>query len=270
MVKRLFRETLGSTYYRSRPLEAVRYVWSKYEFSRQREPTVEGFLDALGLDVSACLDGYDRWEPALQGVIAATSARSADQGSLVPDGAKLLYAVVRGTRPRVVIETGVAAGVSTSFLGAALVSNGTGRLYSIDLPPAGLLHHADGSAYDWASEGGVGWAMPGEVRDQLGDRHRLVLEDVRTALPRLLDEVGTVDCFVHDDLHTPDHMRWEFDLVWPRLCEGGVLVSDDINHAWTSFGADHGMRDPSLRNIARVGALRKPGSNGARPGEGGS
>ena len=139
---------------------------------------------------------------------------------------------------------------------AALAEVGHGRLISIELPPEPVVL-ADGVEYDW-SRRGVGWAIPQRLRDAVGDRYQLVLEDVRTALPRLLEEEPALDVFVHDDLHTPDHMRWEYELVWPKLRPGGILMSDDINHGWLGFAHAQGQRDQGLRNVRRFGALRKP------------
>jgi hypothetical protein len=47
----------------------------------------------------------------------------------------LLRGHPRSAEPRAVIETGVAHGVSTAFMLAALDANGSGELHSIDLPP---------------------------------------------------------------------------------------------------------------------------------------
>ena len=51
-----------------------------------------------------------------------------------PALARLCYAVVRAMRPQVVVETGVCYGVTSSFTLGALEENGSGMLYSIDLP----------------------------------------------------------------------------------------------------------------------------------------
>jgi hypothetical protein len=43
--------------------------------------------------------------------------------------------------------------------------------------------------------------------------------------------------FVHDSLHTYAHMMAEFNLAYPILETGGLMVSDDIdyNSAWLDF-----------------------------------
>jgi len=45
-----------------------------------------------------------------------------------------LYNLIRDTRPSIVVETGVASGVSTAYILQALEDNRKGKLYSIDLP----------------------------------------------------------------------------------------------------------------------------------------
>ena len=49
---------------------------------------------------------------------------------------EVLYAAVRARKPSVVVETGVAAGLSSACILAGLQRNGMGELYSIDLPNA--------------------------------------------------------------------------------------------------------------------------------------
>lgn len=167
---------------------------------------------------------------------------------------------MRTLHPDIVVETGVAAGVSTSFFGAALIENKHGTLVSIELPPAenNSQVRPDGSRYLWQGRG-MGWAIPSDIRTGLANRHRLILQDVRHALPDLLDQIPQIDIFFHDDLHTPDHMLWEYELVWPRLRPGGVLVSDDVNYAWIEFCRRSGASGSALENVDRLCALRKPG-----------
>jgi hypothetical protein len=132
-------------------------------------------------------------------------------------------------------------------------------LFSIELPPSGnLLAHNDGSVYAW-QERGVGWAIPEEIKLALGDRHQLILQDVRRALPELLNALPCVDIFFHDDLHTPDHMLWEYEFVWPKLRPGGVLASDDVNHGWIAFCNSQGRNGTAFNNVDRLCALRKLG-----------
>lgn len=253
---RFARETLGSSYYRKRPLEIVRYGRSKLDLQRGQCSPLD-VLRGLGFDPDEALDGLDRWQPLLDDMFEQVAAAAGHQGGLSPNSALVEYGIVRSIRPEVVVETGIAAGISGAHIGAALLENGSGSLISIDLPPEGPTVLDDGAVFDWSGSG-VGWAIPAEIREQLGDRHRVVLEDVRTSLPRILAEVGPIGCFVHDDLHTPDHMRWEFDLVWDALSPGGAIIADDCNHGWTDFVKALGPGHDPYLNTDRLAAVLKP------------
>ncbi len=127
--------------------------------------------------------------------------------------ARFCYAVCRTLSPTTVIETGVAYGVTTSYVLQALAQNRRGSLWSIDLPP--LCPMADQC---------VGLFVPQELRTVW----QLERGVTRRHLPGLLDRVRTVDLFIHDSLHTRSNMTWEFETVWPHLRPGGVLIADDV------------------------------------------
>lgn len=127
--------------------------------------------------------------------------------------AHLCYAVCRVLRPARVVETGVAYGVTSAFILRALAANGDGVLHSIDLPPLGR----DADRF-------VGILIPEELRQ----RWRLHRGQSRRLLPALLVELGQVDLFVHDSLHTYANMRRELSTVAPYLRRPGVVIADDI------------------------------------------
>jgi predicted O-methyltransferase YrrM len=269
------REVAQAPHYRRRPIATLRYAYAKWLFHRFRQNDPLRFLRDIGIDPVTALDGFDRWRPQLEDTVSAVQKAHAGQGGIGFDDGIILYGLARALRPDSVIETGVAAGVSTSFFAAALVENNRGRLFSVEFPPDAPSASAfadadanrnpldDGSFYSWR-ESGVGWAIPAELRQALGDRHRLILQDARTALPQLLAALPYVDVFFHDDLHTPDHMLWEYESVWPRLRPGGVLISDDVNHGWIQFCRRQGVRSAAFNNLDRLCALRKPGREEAR------
>ena len=167
---------------------------------------------------------------------------------------ELLYLIVRFQRPEVVVETGVFDGISSAMILKAFADNGRGRLYSIDLPARNSI---EGST-DRMVEGTLpkdcdpGWLVPGYLRD----RYDLTFGDARVELPRLLQRIGEVDIFLHDSLHTFEHMEWEFKTVWPHLRSSGILLADDIfwNSAFHSFARAQGKPYCHFRNI---GGLRK-------------
>lgn len=245
----------------------MQYAYAKWVYVRFRQNDPMRFLVELGVDPDQAMQGFASWRPSLELALSSLQDRDGCQGGISLEDGMVLYGLVRALRPQYVVETGVAAGLSTSFLGAALIENGRGELFSIELPPSGgpAVALADGSRYSW-QERGVGWAIPNQIRLGLGDRHQLVLRDVRLALPDLLQTIPQVDLFFHDDLHTPDHMIWEYETVWPRLSPGGVLVSDDVNYGWIEFCRKLGRDTTAFHNVNRLCALRNPDESGALPG----
>jgi predicted O-methyltransferase YrrM len=128
--------------------------------------------------------------------------------------ARLCYLAVRMIRPARVVETGVCYGVTSSYLLAALKKNNYGHLYSIDLPPLG----SNGDDY-------VGWLVPNELKD----RWTLRRGTSERLLAPIVKELGTLDLFIHDSLHTFKNMKQEFETSWSALNSKGILISDDID-----------------------------------------
>jgi predicted O-methyltransferase YrrM len=147
---------------------------------------------------------------------------------------KWLYCAVRALKPAVVIETGVASGVSSWVILNALRRNGRGTLRSIDLPN----HDTNRNYLVGARE--PGWVVP----DVLREMWSLQLGSARELLPAMVRAGGTVDLFFHDSDHSYDHMKFEFDTVLPSMRSGALIVSDDIqtNEAFAEFTASHGLR----------------------------
>ena len=129
------------------------------------------------------------------------------------DLARLCYATTRALRPRLVVETGVCYGVTSAYILKAMEVNQQGHLDSVDLPP--LAKDADKH---------VGLLIPEELRSRWA-LHRGVSSQV---LSPLLVQLGSIDLFIHDSLHTYRNMQREFAAVWPYLRPGGVLISDDV------------------------------------------
>jgi len=129
--------------------------------------------------------------------------------------ARLCYAVCRAIDPGVVLETGVAYGVTSAFILKALEVNGRGTLHSVDLPPLGR-----------EVDRFVGILIP----EALKHRWRLHRGMSKRVLPSLLPQLGKVDVFVHDSLHTYRNMHWEFRIVSHYLAPRAVVIADDVNY----------------------------------------
>jgi predicted O-methyltransferase YrrM len=257
-ISNILREVAQTPYYRRKPWEVLSLLQARWHLSRRKVDPYD-FLEGLGIkDFVLLVKAFERREELFSGVLGAVRSAGGQQGAVSREDGFVLYCLTRWLGPECVIETGVAAGVSTTFLLAALADNARGSLWSIELPGEQVSNcrMIDGGAFAWPAHG-VGWAIPHDLLIAVQGRWHLVLQDVSEALPQLLACLPRVDMFFHDDLHTPDHMLWEFECVWPRLAAGGLLVADDVNHAWIKFCKLHGYEDRAYNNVLRLGALRK-------------
>jgi predicted O-methyltransferase YrrM len=134
-----------------------------------------------------------------------------------------LYGLTRWLRPAAIVESGGFIGMSSAFILKAVADEklAATKLYSIEL----------------SQECDQGALIPGELRSAAGGfvPMRGKVEDFlkRNELP------STIDMFLHDSSHSYRHMLWEFRQFWPRLRDGGLLVSHDVqmNAAFPEFVA---------------------------------
>ncbi len=137
------------------------------------------------------------------------------------------WCTVLHTRPEVVIETGVARGVTSRIVLEALGRGDRGRLWSIDLPhPFNHQLHAETGA---------------AVTDACRARWSYLEGASRQRLPRLVGDVRHVELFIHDSLHTASNTRFEMDQVATAMSPGGVMLVDDISthDGFATFARDH-------------------------------
>ena len=155
----------------------------------------------------------------------------------------LQYMAIRAVQPQTVVETGVANGVSSAHILLALQRNERGMLHSIGLNDPQYLPLGKS----------LGWIVP----EPLKSRWNLLVGDSRRLLPSLLAKLGTIDVFIHDSLHTYDHMLWEYRTAEPYLRPGGLLISDDAawNSAFPEFS--HEVSARHARILRGVGFLEK-------------
>jgi predicted O-methyltransferase YrrM len=142
------------------------------------------------------------------------------------------------------VETGVSAGVSSAYILSAMEDNNAGRLYSIDLPPDNLPKGKN-----------VGWLVPRHLRN----RWSLHIGEASDLLEPLLSHIGTIDCFIHDSLHTYDHMTWEFRTAWKFLRNGGLFLSHDVgaNEAFFDFMKEKRIAWKEYRVFHVLGGFKK-------------
>jgi predicted O-methyltransferase YrrM len=135
-----------------------------------------------------------------------------------------LYGLTRWLRPAAIVESGGYIGMSSAFILKALADEklAAAKLYSIEL----------------SQECEQGALIPDQLRSASGGfvPMRGKLEDFlkRNELP------PSIDMFLHDSSHSYRHMLWEFRQFWPRLRDGGLLMSHDVqmNAAFLEFVAN--------------------------------
>ena len=218
-----------------------------YYFARKLPSLLQAATGATAeqlVDLRDELEGAPDFAPPIR-----EAARSvANETWQLNEAHHFLYALVRLTRPRLVVETGVFDGFYSACFLQGLFENeereGTGgMLVSIDLPAD---EEIEASTSRLTARTGLprgkqpGWAIPAHLRP-LWRPH---FGDSRELLPQVLAQVPEVDLFFHDSLHTYAHMMFEFETVWPRLSQAGFLLSHDVhwNRAFHRFARDKGRK----------------------------
>jgi predicted O-methyltransferase YrrM len=152
-----------------------------------------------------------------RGALSEVRVRAQDTRRAYPDEyevedatATFLYAAVCITRPEIVLETGVADGLSSALMLAAMETNGVGALHSIDI----------------ASDVGA----------LIADRSRWHLHVVSDGDPdacaAVIRSIADLDLFLHDGNHEFEYQTAEYDAAWATLRRGGHLMSDDIDWSY--------------------------------------
>ncbi len=140
---------------------------------------------------------------------------------VTPEAGRLLYALVRATRPATVVEFGMSFGLSAIHLASAVRDNGGGQVVTTELNAAKI-------------------AAAKETFAKIG------LDDVITilegdALSTLAELQGRVDFVLLDgwkDLYLP-----VLELLEPRLSPGVLIVADNANALETQPYLDR-VRNP--------------------------
>jgi hypothetical protein len=213
---------LQDTYIDLRERRAPQY---QYEADRNWEHDLHDGL-GVGLPCKYSDEFWDLW-PKVMAELEAKGIRPGPESfQSWNDGdagfVRTIWCLTRHLRPKNIVETGVAHGVTSRFILEALERNGVGHLWSIDLPPMERV---------WQKQ--VGIAVDGRYPD----RWSYIKGSSRRRLPQLLSRVGEIDLFIHDSLHSERNVRFELDRAWAALRPGGAVVVDDVdaNGGFQSF-----------------------------------
>ncbi len=134
------------------------------------------------------------------------------------------YALVRITKPRMVVETGVDKGLGSCVLAAALKRNAQegfpGHLFATDInPSAGYLFKAPYT-----------------------DFGTILYGDSIECISALEEEI---DLFIHDSNHNPEYERREYEAVSPKLSAQALILSDNAH----ACGVLHELAQASGRDF---------------------
>jgi predicted O-methyltransferase YrrM len=133
--------------------------------------------------------------------------------------------LVTHRRPETIIEFGSGFGVSGMYFTAGLEQAGLGHLYSFEINDE--------------------WAQVAErAIAEISDRFTLI----RGAFEDHVDDIpGPIDLALVDGIHTYDFVMKQWQILQPRMSQGGLVLFDDI-----SYG--QGMREAWLE-IAHSSAV---------------
>jgi hypothetical protein len=162
---------------------------------------------------------------------------------------ELLYCIVRETRPSVVVETGVSAGISSAYILQAMEDNGHGHLFSIDYPDHSMI---EGCFIPKGEKSG--FAIPPYLRS----RWTLWAGKSQELLKPLLKKVDKIDIFVHDSEHSYENMLFEYVVAWEYIKKHGLLISHDINdnNAFRHFSKSHSKKYKEIY-FTGIGVIQK-------------
>ena len=140
---------------------------------------------------------------------------------------RAVWCVALHTRPEIVIETGVAHGVTSRVVLEALGRNNRGHLWSIDLP----------FPFDHRLHGETGVVVTAACRS----RWSYLEGTSKRRLPPLVAEVGALQLFIHDSLHTAENTLFEMEQAAATMSAGGVMLVDDIDshQGFATFAERH-------------------------------
>ncbi len=204
---RVLRQVLRWTF-----LSKEYYNWT-YHLTDLNKAFLASFISVISGHEVSVIEGYIREldnDQALRSLLIERTHASPDRHSCDAEpryGRRAgWYALVRATKPRVIVETGVDRGLGTAVLAAALLQNAKegqpGVVYATDIvPDCGHL-----------------------VAEPYRQYCRLLIGD-SVQLLKQFDQ--PVDIFLHDSDHRPEYEWSELTTIEPRLHKASLVLSDN-------------------------------------------
>jgi predicted O-methyltransferase YrrM len=141
---------------------------------------------------------------------------------VTPDAGRLIYSLVRASRPATVVEFGMSLGISAIHLASAVRDNGTGRVVTTELSADKVA----AATRNFADAG-------------LDDLITVLQGDALETLKSVEGPVGFVLLDGWKDLYSP-----VLELLEPRLAPGALVVADNTSMPGLQPYLDY-MRDPA-------------------------
>lgn len=141
---------------------------------------------------------------------------------VTPEAGRLLYSLVRATKPTTVVEFGMSLGLSGLHLAAAVRDNGSGRVVTTEMSAVKIA----AAKQNFADAG-------------LSDVIQVLEGDALETLGTLDDSVGFVLLDGWKEFYLP-----VVKLLEPRLSPGAIVVADNTNMPDTQPYLDY-VRDPA-------------------------
>ncbi len=223
------------------------YVKGREDWSRLPEQRISMLSNLFCVDADAIRSAVEEAEAiAIDESATVRLANGAEIGNPMGNTDRItLYVVVRLCKPGVAVETGCAAGASANYILTAMEKNNRGILYSID------------SANDRSH---LGCLVPSTLRH----RFNLRFGNSLALIPGIADEAGAIDFFLHDSLHTYEHMTAEYEMIYRHMAHnGGIICSHDIlmSNAWAHFIKRHRLRSwGAVKNLGICRIVQDAGS----------
>jgi predicted O-methyltransferase YrrM len=181
-------------------------------FNVQEKPE-DLIIKLLGKDIpETIMEEYDELQSSLQSIYNNVQLKYPLQFRIEDNTSFFIYSLVRLCQPLKIVETGVANGHSSFFILNALIKNGKGKLYSIDINP------------------NVGSLITEDLKRNwelfiLTKRNKKILEE-------FLKEIYPIDIFIHDSNHLYYWQELEYNLALKYVKKNGFVASDDVDGSY--------------------------------------
>lgn len=129
---------------------------------------------------------------------------------------ELLYFICRINKPKIILETGVAAGFSSSSILHAIRKNKEGKLYSSDFP---YMKIPDPKKF-------IGVI----VEDIDRPNWNLLLDGDRKNIPLILNKLNNIDVVHYDSDKSFRGRQFFMNIIQDKINENSVIIMDDIQN----------------------------------------